>query len=39
MIVSAQISIAPLRQAHLGPAIDTVRAALEIRGSGSKSDP
>jgi uncharacterized protein YqgV (UPF0045/DUF77 family) len=29
MVVSAQISIYPLRQEHLRPAIDAVRAALE----------
>jgi uncharacterized protein YqgV (UPF0045/DUF77 family) len=32
MTVSAQISIYPLRQEHLGPAIDAVRAALEGHG-------
>jgi uncharacterized protein YqgV (UPF0045/DUF77 family) len=32
MIVSAQISIYPLRQEHLSPAIDAVKGALEIRG-------
>jgi uncharacterized protein YqgV (UPF0045/DUF77 family) len=29
---SAQISIYPLRQEHLGPAVDAVRLALESRG-------
>jgi uncharacterized protein YqgV (UPF0045/DUF77 family) len=32
MTVSAQISVYPLRQEHLGPAIDAVRTALEGRG-------
>ena len=32
MGVSAQISIYPLRQEHLGPAIEAVRLALESRG-------
>jgi uncharacterized protein YqgV (UPF0045/DUF77 family) len=32
MSVSAQISIYPLRQERLGPAVDAVRAALERRG-------
>jgi uncharacterized protein YqgV (UPF0045/DUF77 family) len=32
MSVSAQISVYPLRQQHLGPAVDAVRAALESRG-------
>lgn len=31
-IVSAQISIYPLRQEKLGPAVDAVRRALEARG-------
>jgi uncharacterized protein YqgV (UPF0045/DUF77 family) len=32
MSVSAQISVYPLRQRHLGPAIDAVRLALESEG-------
>ena len=32
MIVSAQVSIYPLRQNRLGPAIDAVRAALVAHG-------
>jgi uncharacterized protein YqgV (UPF0045/DUF77 family) len=32
MIASAQISVYPLRQEHLGPAIETMRAALAARG-------
>lgn len=32
MLVSVQISLYPLRQAHLSPAIDAVRAALETHG-------
>lgn len=32
MVVSAQISIYPLQQAHLSPAIAAVRTALEARG-------
>lgn len=32
MSVSAQISIYPLRQERLGPAVDAVRHALESRG-------
>ncbi|MGE0580068.1 MAG: YkoF family thiamine/hydroxymethylpyrimidine-binding protein [Reyranella sp.] len=31
-ICSAQISLYPLRQAHLGPAIDSARATLEAHG-------
>ncbi len=30
--VSAQISIYPLRQEHIGPAVDAVRLVLERRG-------
>ncbi|MGB8414546.1 MAG: YkoF family thiamine/hydroxymethylpyrimidine-binding protein [Candidatus Binatus sp.] len=29
MTVSAQISVYPLRQEHLGPAVESVRSALE----------
>lgn len=32
MISSAQISIYPLRQEHLGPAVDLVRQTLEAHG-------
>jgi uncharacterized protein YqgV (UPF0045/DUF77 family) len=32
MIASAQISVYPLRQDHLGPAIETVRTALAAHG-------
>jgi uncharacterized protein YqgV (UPF0045/DUF77 family) len=32
MVVSAQISVYPLRQEHLSPAIDAVRQVLESRG-------
>jgi uncharacterized protein YqgV (UPF0045/DUF77 family) len=32
MSVSAQISIYPLRQEHLGPAVEAIRDALERRG-------
>jgi uncharacterized protein YqgV (UPF0045/DUF77 family) len=32
MLSSAQVSVYPLRQEHVGPAIETVRAAFEARG-------
>jgi uncharacterized protein YqgV (UPF0045/DUF77 family) len=32
MVISAQISIYPLRQEHLSPAIEAVRGALEAHG-------
>jgi uncharacterized protein YqgV (UPF0045/DUF77 family) len=32
MVISAQVSIYPLRQEHLSPAIDAVKQALEMRG-------
>jgi uncharacterized protein YqgV (UPF0045/DUF77 family) len=32
MVISAQISVYPLRQEHLSPAVDAVREALELRG-------
>jgi uncharacterized protein YqgV (UPF0045/DUF77 family) len=38
-IASAQISIYPLRQDRLGPAIETVRAALVAHGLGPKIGP
>jgi uncharacterized protein YqgV (UPF0045/DUF77 family) len=31
MVISAQISIYPLRQEHLSPAIEAVRTALVVR--------
>jgi uncharacterized protein YqgV (UPF0045/DUF77 family) len=31
MVISAQISIYPLRQEHLSPAIEVVRKALAVR--------
>jgi uncharacterized protein YqgV (UPF0045/DUF77 family) len=39
MIASAQISVYPLRQARLGPAVETVRAALEARGLAPQTGP
>jgi len=32
MISSAQVSMYPLRQEHIGPVIERVRAAFEARG-------
>jgi uncharacterized protein YqgV (UPF0045/DUF77 family) len=32
MVISAQISVYPLRQEHLRPAIDAVKQALESNG-------
>ncbi len=32
MTTSAQISVYPLRQEHLGPAVESVRSALEEHG-------
>jgi len=32
MTTSAQISVYPLRQEHLGPAVESVRNALQTRG-------
>jgi len=32
MISSAQVSVYPIRQERVGPAIETVRAAFEARG-------
>jgi uncharacterized protein YqgV (UPF0045/DUF77 family) len=37
--VSAQISIYPLRQRHLGPAVDGVRLALEEQGLDPEVGP
>jgi uncharacterized protein YqgV (UPF0045/DUF77 family) len=39
MIVSAQISVYPLRQDHVGPAIDAVRRALADHGLTSEVGP
>lgn len=39
MITSAQVSIYPLRQERLGPAIEAVRAALEARGLNPQVGP
>jgi uncharacterized protein YqgV (UPF0045/DUF77 family) len=39
MISSAQISIYPLRQEHLGPAIDIVRETLEAHGLQAQVGP
>jgi uncharacterized protein YqgV (UPF0045/DUF77 family) len=39
MSVSAQISVYPLRQEHLGPAIEAVRGALEDRGLAPEVGP
>ena len=39
MIASAQISVYPLRQDHLGPAIDAVRKALADHGLVSEVGP
>jgi uncharacterized protein YqgV (UPF0045/DUF77 family) len=32
MTISAQVSVYPLRQEHLGPAVESVRSALEEHG-------
>jgi uncharacterized protein YqgV (UPF0045/DUF77 family) len=39
MIASAQISVYPLRQDHLGPAIETVRASLVAHGLAPQVGP
>ena len=39
MTVSAQISVYPLRQEHLGPAVESVRSALEEHGLTSHVGP
>lgn len=39
MRVSAQISVYPLRQQHLGPAVEAVRRALERRGLQAEVGP
>jgi uncharacterized protein YqgV (UPF0045/DUF77 family) len=39
MIASAQVSVYPLRQEHLGPTIDMVRQALEAHGLQGEVGP
>lgn len=39
MISSAQISVYPLRQEHLGPTIDTVHHTLEAHGLRAEVGP
>ncbi len=39
MIASAQISVYPLRQDHLGPAIERVQAALRAAGLSPQIGP
>lgn len=39
MISSAQISVYPLRQEHLGPTIDSVRHALQAHGLRAEVGP
>ena len=39
MISSAQISIYPLRQEHLGPAVEIVRETLEAHGLQAQVGP
>ena len=39
MRVSAQISVYPLRQEHLGPAVEAVRLAFEREGLGPEVGP
>lgn len=39
MISSAQISLYPLRQEHLGPAIEIVRETLEAHGLQAQVGP
>jgi uncharacterized protein YqgV (UPF0045/DUF77 family) len=39
MIASAQISVYPLRQDRLGPAVETVRAALVSHGLAPQIGP
>ncbi|MGE0224586.1 MAG: YkoF family thiamine/hydroxymethylpyrimidine-binding protein [Acetobacteraceae bacterium] len=39
MIISAQISLYPLRQDHLGPAIEQVWLALERHGLAPQAGP
>jgi uncharacterized protein YqgV (UPF0045/DUF77 family) len=39
MVVRAQISVYPLRQPHLRPAVDAVLAEMEERGLGPEPGP
>ena len=39
VISSAQISVYPLRQEHLGPAVETVRETLEAHGLQAQVGP
>jgi hypothetical protein len=39
MVIRAQISVYPLRQPHLRPAVDTVLAEMEGRGLGLEPGP
>ncbi len=39
MISSAQISVYPLRQEHLGPAVEIVRETLEAHGLQAQVGP
>lgn len=39
LIISAQVSVYPLRQEHLTPAIEAVTVALEARGLHPKVGP
>lgn len=39
VISSAQISVYPLRQEHLGPAVETVRETLEAHGLRAQVGP
>lgn len=39
MMCSAQISVYPLRQAHLGPAVDGVRQSLAAQGLEAEVGP
>ena len=39
MISSAQISVYPLRQEHLGPAVEIVRQTLEAHGLQAQVGP
>ena len=39
MVISAQVSIYPLRQQHLSPAIQAVTAAFQTRGLESQIGP
>ena len=39
MTISAQVSIYPLRQEHLAPAVESVRSAFEVRGLAPQVGP